>query len=98
MNFEGIYNPENKYGFLENASFKNFARGFEVYQELLKTSNDKDIILKRMRDLYKLNPKADQTNPKTKDVIELITYALEQSETGKFSREEFADKMISYLI
>ncbi len=97
-NFQVDEKQEKKDNFLKNNAFKNFAKGFEVYQELLSFSEDKEEIINRMKDLYKKNDKIDEKNIALMEIIDMMDYALTSSENGEFNQEDFADKISSLSI
>lgn len=91
-----------KEAILSNPAFKRFAGGFELYKELVNrkdVSTDRDLIFKRMHELYKLRAdnkdgQPDETRKNIKaTLIELIFPALKECEEEKFDLNSFAEKI-----
>ncbi len=104
MNFEKNINNEKseserkKELFLENFAFNNFAQGFEAYQEMLKSTENKKNIITRMRDeLYKKNETIEM-NDELRDIVEMLEFALDTAEAGEFNKEFFAEKIVDSCI
>lgn len=87
----------------ENAAFKKFSGGFEVYQKLLLSNKDqasREEIIKRMCDFYKHQdaPISDGQENIREEAYGIIDAALEECKQGTFSTDKFADKIATSKI
>jgi len=87
---------------LANPAFRRFAGGFQLYQELINRGGneaDRDLIITRMRELYKPNPddevgqQAQASKILKAALAELILPALRGCEENKFDIDRFAEKI-----
>lgn len=95
----------NKEKMLSNSAFKRFAGGFELYQELInreESSDSRNLIISRMRELYKPNLNKlgqedgheDETEKALRAaLLELILLTLRECEEKKFDIKGLADKI-----
>lgn len=90
-------NKENSNEFLSNTAFQNFSSGFETYQKMLNSGDNKEEVMERMRLLYK-RLDTQEKSEKLEELKGLMDFALSSAEDNKFNKEEFAKKISSLSV
>lgn len=90
-------NKENKNEFLSNTAFQNFSSGFETYQKMLNSRDNKEEIMERMHILYK-RLDTQEKSEKLEELKGLMDFAFSSAEDNKFNKEEFAKKISSLSV
>ena len=90
-------NKKNSNEFLSNTAFQNFSSGFETYQKMLNSGDNKEEVIERMHILYK-RLDTQEKSEKLEELKGLMDFALSSAEENKFNKEEFAKKISSLSV